>query len=398
MAPTTPSTSSSASPSPAAAAKTSSPSSSTRRSPRDDGMYCYLNAVAQNGSGAERAMAEARLQLEQRVDDGTMEVGDSCNKTRLVQRVGSGSFGDVYLGLTDTNAEVAVKVELSSCPSSSRCLLYEGDVYRKLSGCPGIANVRWFGMHGSDYSVLVMDLLGPTLYSVWSQLGQKFSMRTLLTIVDQSIEIISHVHSRGFVHRDLSPSNFMLGPSKDRIYLIDFGQSKKPVMKLVPASRNRFSFARPIVGTPRFTSSFAHAGCEPSYRDDMESLGFLWVYLAKGRLPWQGITDCAGPAKIGRIGQLKMTTPVEELCSGLPQEFAAFITYARSLRPYDMPDHSSARAMFRSLAEKLCPDDESPLDWMGLDLDAADAGSSKDSNPTRSDSEEDVALVTRLSK
>ena len=200
-----------------------------------------------------------------------------------------------------------LKVELSSCPSSSRCLLYEGDVYRKLDGCPGVANVRWFGMHGYDYSMLVMDLLGPTLYGVWTRLGQQFSMRTLLMVVDQTLETLSHVHSRGFVHRDISPSNLMLGPSRQRIYLIDFGQAKRSVTKMVPATRHRrFSYTRPIVGTPRFTSTFAHAGWEPSYRDDMESLGYLWVYLAKGRLPWQGITDCTGPAKIERIGQLKV--------------------------------------------------------------------------------------------
>jgi len=231
-----------------------SASSAARKPPSrlHDGMYEYLNAVAQNGSGPEKAMAESRLHLEQRIQTGDMEIGDTYNKTRLVERIGSGSFGDVYLGLTDDDTKVAVKVELSSCPSTSRCLLYEGDVYRKLAGCRGIPNVRWFGMHGSEYSMLVMELLGPTLYSVWSQLGQHFSMKTLLMVVDQTLEIISQVHGRGYVHRDISPSNFMLGPTKDQIFLIDFGQSKRPVTKMIPAARHRFSFARPIVGTPRF--------------------------------------------------------------------------------------------------------------------------------------------------
>jgi len=361
-------------------------------------MYCYLNAVAQNGSGPERAMAEARLLLEQRIQEGTLEVGESPNKTRLVERLGSGSFGDVYLGVTDNSRKVAVKVELSSCPSTNRCLLYEGDVYRKLSGCPGIAKVTWFGMHGSDYSMLVMDLLGPTLYSVWSQLGQRFSMKTLLMIVDQTLEIISHVHSRGFVHRDISPSNFMLGSSKDQIFLIDFGHSKRPVAKMIPANRRRVSYTRPLVGTPRFASTFAHAGVEPSYRDDMESLGYLWVYLAVGRLPWQGVSACTLPAKIERIGQLKMTTPIDELCSGLPQEFAAYFSYVRSLRQFDMPDHNSARQMFQDLAERVCPNDDPTFDWMNIDLEDHDANSSSENNPTRSNSDEQVGLGAQVSK
>ena len=361
-------------------------------------MYCYLNEVAQNGSGPERAMAEARLLLEQRIQQGSMEVGDCSNKTRLVGRIGSGSFGDVYLGVTDDDTKVAVKVELSSCPRSCRCLLYEGDVYRKLAGCPGVANVRWFGMHGLEYTMMVMELLGPTLYSVWSQLGQQFSMRSLLAIVDQTLEVISHVHTRGFVHRDISPSNFMLGSAKDRFYLIDFGQSKRPVTKVVPAMRRFYTFTRPVTGTPRFASTFSHAGCDPSYRDDMESLGYLWIYLALGRLPWQGIRDCSGPEKIERIGQIKASTTAEQLCAGLPQEFVTYMSYVRSLRPFDMPDHASARQMFRELAEKLCPDDDSPLDWVGLDLDNQEKNSSSVNVPTRSSSDEDAAIATDLSK
>jgi len=283
--------------------------------------------------------------------------------------------------------KVAVKVELSTCPRSCKCLLYEGDVYRKLAGCPGIAEVTWFGMHGCDYTMLVMQLLGPTLYSVWTQLGSRFTMKTMLMIVDQTLEIISHVHGRGFVHRDISPSNFMLGPgpTKDQLYLIDFGQSKKPVAKMfVQGSRNRFSFARPLVGTPRFASTFAHAGHDPSYRDDMESLGYLWIYLAAGRLPWQGIKDLTGPAKVERIAQLKMTTPLDQLCAGLPQVFATYMQYARSLRPYDMPDHAAARQMFRALADQLCPNDDDVFDWIGVDLDSDDAAasSSTENNPT----------------
>ena len=119
MAPTTSNTSSSSSSkstssttSASAASSGASVTSATRRkSSRElDGMYCYLTAVAQNGSGPERAMAEARLLLEQRVHETEMEVGDCHNKTRLVQRLGSGSFGDVYLGLTDDDTQVAVKV------------------------------------------------------------------------------------------------------------------------------------------------------------------------------------------------------------------------------------------------------------------------------------------------
>ena len=222
-------------------------------------------------------------------------------------------------------------------------------------------------MHGAEYSALVMELLGPTLYSVWAAIGERFSIKTLLMIIDQTVETVGHVHRCGYVHRDISPSNFLLNgsPAADRIQLVDFGQAKRvaaPTGGLgfgpfqgVPASitRRRSSVPRPVVGTPRFASVWSHAGHEAAYRDDMESLGYLWIYLARGRLPWQGIRETSGRDKIARIGQLKASISVEELCAGLPIEFASYMNYVRSLRPIDVPDHDAIRNLFQALGEQL---------------------------------------------
>jgi casein kinase I family protein HRR25 len=317
-----------------------------------------------------RRYAEQRDVLERRVAEGHFEIGDCTNKTRLIRRLGGGTFGEVYLGESaNTGDPVAVKVELNACcrGSGRQQLLNEGSVYRHLTGGQGIPEVRWFGMHGSEYSALVMDLLGPTLYAVWAATGERFTIKTLLMLIDQTVETVGHVHHCGYVHRDISPSNFLLNatPKADRIQLIDFGQAKRvagsPIsgpgsgaFHFVPAfSRQRSNLPRPVVGTPRFASVWSHAGFDAAYRDDMESLGYLWIYLARGRLPWQGIRDCNGPDKIARIGRMKVAMSAEELCDGLPEEFVTYMHYVRSLKPYDMPDHEGVRELFRALADRL---------------------------------------------
>jgi serine/threonine protein kinase len=80
---------------------------------------------------------------------------------RLGRKIGSGSFGDIYLGTNvTTGEEVAIKLE--SVKSKYPQLLYESMLYRIFQGGVGIPYIRWYGVEG-NYNVLVMDLLGPSL-------------------------------------------------------------------------------------------------------------------------------------------------------------------------------------------------------------------------------------------
>jgi serine/threonine protein kinase len=88
-----------------------------------------------------------------------------CEKYKLGKKIGSGSFGDIYLGSdTKTNEEVAIKLE--SIKTKFPQLLYESKLYRILHGGVGIPNIHLFGIEG-DFNVLVMDLLGASLENIF---------------------------------------------------------------------------------------------------------------------------------------------------------------------------------------------------------------------------------------
>ncbi|TKR64022.1 hypothetical protein L596_024619 [Steinernema carpocapsae] len=87
-------------------------------------------------------------------------------KYRLIRKIGSGSFGDIYLGINITNGEeVAVKVEQTKARHPQ--LLYESRVYKILQGGVGIPHIRWYGVE-RDFNILVMDLLGPSLEDLFT--------------------------------------------------------------------------------------------------------------------------------------------------------------------------------------------------------------------------------------
>ncbi|XP_076932021.1 casein kinase 1-like protein 1 isoform X1 [Bidens hawaiensis] len=270
------------------------------------------------------------------------------NKFRLGRKIGSGSFGEIYLGTNvQTNEEVAIKLE--NVKTKHPQLLYESKLYRILQGGTGIPNVRWFGVEG-DYNVLVMDLLGPSLEDLFNFCSRKLSLKTVLMLADQMINRIEFVHSKSFLHRDIKPDNFLMGLGRraNQVYIIDFGLVKKyrdaTTHQHIPYRENKN-----LTGTARYASMNTHLGIEQSRRDDLESLGYVLMYFLRGSLPWQGLKAGNKKQKYEKISQKKVSTSIEALCRGYPTEFASYFHYCRSLRFEDKPDYAYLKRIFRDL-------------------------------------------------
>ncbi|ELR19948.1 protein kinase domain containing protein [Acanthamoeba castellanii str. Neff] len=240
------------------------------------------------------------------------------NKYRLGRKIGSGSFGDIYLGTNiQTGEQVAIKLE--SVKSKHPQLQYEAKLYKVLGGGIGFPYVRWFGQEG-DYNVMVIDLLGPSLEDVFNVCHRKFSIKTVLMVADQMIRRIEYVHSKNFIHRDIKPDNFLVGleAKSNQVNLIDFGLAKKYRDSRshvhIPYRENKN-----LTGTARYASINTHLGIEQSRRDDLEAIGYVLMYFARGNLPWQGLKATTKKEKYERISEKKITTSVEQLCKGFPE-------------------------------------------------------------------------------
>ena len=194
-------------------------------------------------------------------------------------------------------------------------------------------------------------------------------------IADQTLLRIEYIHSKSFIHRDIKPDNFLMGLGRrsNIVYIIDFGLAKRyrdPKTHVHIMYREN----KHLTGTPRYASINNHLGIEQSRRDDLESLGYVFMYFLRGSLPWQGLRANTKKQKYQKIMEKKMATPIDLLCKGFPDEFRIYFEYCRALRFADKPDYSYLRRLFKDLALRNEIDYDGQFDWRLLPDVAASAG------------------------
>ncbi len=292
-----------------------------------------------------------------------------ANNYVILNLIGAGSFGKIYLSFNlRDNIEVVIKKEAIVKINEKKPpqLKVESKIYTTLLNISRkqdltgnialpqdevIGVPKFYGMgllnDNSGY-YMITEFLGPNLIDLFKYCSMnKFTISTVCLLAIQMLNRIENIHNHGYLHRDIKPENFLIGRRKNAnvIYLIDFGLSRKYIMR----KNNQhipYREGRNLIGTARYISINTHMGIEQSRRDDLESIGYVLVLFLKGSLPWQGLRDDGIGEKFHKIMEKKLQIPVEILCLNLPQEIIFYLKYVKSLRFEDKPDYDLLRGFF----------------------------------------------------
>ncbi|CAL9126084.1 unnamed protein product [Musa textilis] len=278
---------------------------------------------------------------------------------KVERKLGKGGFGQVFVGRRVSGGidramgpgalEVAIKFEHRNSKGCNYGPPYEWQVYSALGGSYGVPRVHYKGRQG-DYYVMVMDMLGPSLWDAWNSSGQTMSSEMVACIAVESISILEKMHTKGYVHGDVKPENFLLGqpatPQEKKLFLVDLGLATR--WKDACSGHHVEYDQRPDVfrGTVRYASVHAHLGRTASRRDDLESLAYTLIFLHRGRLPWQGYQ---GDNKSFLVCKKKMATSPEMLCCFCPPPFKQFLETVVNMKYDEEPNYSKLISLFDGL-------------------------------------------------
>lgn len=276
------------------------------------------------------------------------------NRYETKQILGKGSFGCIYKGIDQkTGKDIAIKVDTDK-PASFDQLKWEYSVYKEMSGTIIDEKSNWpqayyFGKQACGDAVLVMDLLGENLDTAIKKQGSILDPSQIAFFAIQMLKLLRVFHTKGFIHRDLKPQNFVIKKSnniKDKypeLLLIDYGLVKK-YWDQKSSTHSPYLSKKGLKGTVRYTSASTHLGLDQSRRDDLQSLGYILVFMTLNRLPWQFVIKSANKqASYKEIMNLKLKTKAEDLIIGVPKELKDpllnYLMYTNSLMFHETPDY-----------------------------------------------------------
>lgn len=154
-----------------------------------------------------------------------------------------------------------------------------------------------------------------------------------------------------------------VGKNQNFVYLIDYGLSLQ-FYNIRTHEHIPYRSGKKLTGTTCYVSLNTHLGMEQSRRDDLESLGYVLVYMAAGCLPWQGVVAATKEEKHEKVKEMKLNTSLGSLCKGLPEEIGKYVEYCRQLQFTEDPDYGHLRKLLKTMLMKKGEFYNYKYDWV----------------------------------
>lgn len=219
-------------------------------------------------------------------DDDAEEMPKEIGRYQLLEHIGRGAMGNVYLGRDPLiNRIVALKaIDLSigydneSMETTTESFLREATIAGNLSH-PNIVTIFDVGeVAGTAY--IAMEYVRGHHLSEFTAAARLLPVATAIDLVARAADALDYAHRHNVVHRDIKPANIMYDWISNNLKITDFG-----IAKLIDANRTRTGI---VLGTPAYMSPEQLEGRNVNGHTDLFALGVSLYQLLTGQLPFRG--------------------------------------------------------------------------------------------------------------
>jgi serine/threonine protein kinase len=237
------------------------------------------------------------------------QVGNVVGPYKLLQRIGEGGFGVVYMAEQERPVRrvVALKIIKPGMDTGQVIARFESERQAlALMDHPNIAKVLDAGATASGHPYFIMELVkGVPITEFCDKKHSPPDVRLKLFV--DVCHAIQHAHHKGIIHRDIKPTNVLvtLNDGVPMVKVIDFGVAKATVQKLT--EKTLFTAFGQLVGTPEYMSpeQAEMSGLDIDTRSDVNSLGVLLYELLTGTTPLEA-------KRLREAGYAKMQKLIQE--------------------------------------------------------------------------------------